>query len=447
MSDVIDLFDQAIFLGERATGVTDVVQCIWVYNRAVDVESLRRFHANLRGGKLSRLIERSPVPFGRHRWVASDTPNDIEFVPSARPRTEFDDWLTEQAHAPIDPEHGPGWHLAVVRFSDGGTGISLVTSHSLTDGAALQEALAAAAAGCCDDASGVARGSRPRWRAVCEDTWRTAREVPGISRAALATIRRVRNTGGRTANPAPAPAPAPVPATAGPDVPVTTPTAAIFVDAAEWDARAQSLGGTSNTLLVGLAARLAQRLGRVAADGSAELTMPVNERGDQDTRGNAVVHVSFAVDPEPVTRDLSEVRAAIKQALARRDEMPDERRALLPVIPLIPTWLFRRIVSAAAVSPIGVNSSNLGAVPPHLTRPDGTQADFYALTVCYAGVTRAIMQRIGGRLELHSGRADGRVFVTVLAYQPGAENTNNGLRQALSDALGDFALPFRSGWQ
>jgi hypothetical protein len=159
------------------------------------------------------------------------------------------------------------------------------------------------------------------------------------------------------------------------------------------------------------------------------------------------VHVSFAVDPEPVTRDLSEVRAAIKQALARRDETPDERRALLPVIPLIPTWLFRRIVSAAAVSPIGVNSSNLGAVPPHLTRPDGTQADFYALTVCYAGVTRAIMQRIGGRLELHSGRADGRVFVTVLAYQPGAENTNNALRQALSDALGDFALPFRSGWQ
>jgi hypothetical protein len=44
--------------------------------------------------------------------------------------------------------------------------------------------------------------------------------------------------------------------------------ATIFVDAGEWEARAQSLGGTSNALLVGVAARIAQRVGRVADDGS-----------------------------------------------------------------------------------------------------------------------------------------------------------------------------------
>ena len=93
--------------------------------------------------------------------------------------------------------------------------------------------------------------------------------------------------------------------TAGADERVTCPTATIFVDADEWDARAQSLGGTSNTLLVGLAARLAQRVGRVTADGSVALTLPVNERTAGDTRANAITNVDFTVDPAPATWDLS----------------------------------------------------------------------------------------------------------------------------------------------
>ena len=77
------------------------------------------------------------------------------------------------------------------------------------------------------------------------------------------------------------------------------PTATIFLDADEWDARAQSLGGTSNTLLAGLAARLAQRVGRVTADGSVTLGMPVNLRTAGDTRANAVTNVDITVDPAP----------------------------------------------------------------------------------------------------------------------------------------------------
>jgi hypothetical protein len=109
MTNILDLADQALFLGERATGATSVIQCIWVYDRAIDIDGLRRFHHYLQRGRLARRIERSPLPFGRHRWVMGSDSSDIEFTQIPRPREEFDAWLTEQAHTPLDAEHGPGW--------------------------------------------------------------------------------------------------------------------------------------------------------------------------------------------------------------------------------------------------------------------------------------------------------------------------------------------------
>ncbi len=70
MSNVLDLVDQAVFDFERATGASSRGQVVWIYNRAVDIDGLRRFHHHLQQGRLSRRIERSPLPFGRHRWVS-----------------------------------------------------------------------------------------------------------------------------------------------------------------------------------------------------------------------------------------------------------------------------------------------------------------------------------------------------------------------------------------
>ena len=65
MSNILDLVDQTFFRGEQATGVTAVLQCVWVYNNAIDIDGLRQFHRHLQEGRLSRRIERSPLPFGR----------------------------------------------------------------------------------------------------------------------------------------------------------------------------------------------------------------------------------------------------------------------------------------------------------------------------------------------------------------------------------------------
>ena len=78
MSNVLDLYDQTFFIGERATGTTNMLQCIWVYDRGVDIDGLRRFLRHLQQGRLSRRIEPSPLPFGRHRWVSADGQSGLQ---------------------------------------------------------------------------------------------------------------------------------------------------------------------------------------------------------------------------------------------------------------------------------------------------------------------------------------------------------------------------------
>ena len=263
MSNVLDLIDQTAFLGERATEATNLLQCVWVYNHAIDIDGLRQFHQHLQQGRLSRRIERSPLPFGRHRWVAPSGQSDLEIVATPRPREEFDAWLSEQANTPLDAEHGPGWHLAVLPFTDGGAGLSFVISHSLIDGVGLCEALTDAASGRHDPISWPAAGSRRRWQALREDARQTARDLPAVGRAVVAVARFARRNRGTDGSGTQRPSALRSPLV-GPPERVALAKATIFVDADEWDARAHSLGGTSNALLAGLAACLAQRVGRVA---------------------------------------------------------------------------------------------------------------------------------------------------------------------------------------
>lgn len=438
MDNVLDLVDDTFFRVERAAGVTNVIQCMWMYDRAIDIDGLRRFHRHLQRGRLSRRIERSPLPFGRYRWVSPADQPAIEIVETARPRVEFDTWCNEQSSTWLDAERGPGWHLAVLPFTDGGAGISLIASHCLTDAVGLCQALADAATGEDNAVDWPAAGSRRRWRALREDTRQTVRDIPAIGRAAVAAARFLRDSA--AAGPA---APAP---TVAVDEEITFPTATFFVDAGEWDARAQALAGTANGLFVALAARLAQRVGRVGADGSVAVTMAVNERTDGDARANAIKNVDFTVDPAPAATDLRGIRAATKQALVRSRHDPDARWTLLPLMPLVPERLGKRWVGAATNSAATVGSSNIGAVDPAANRPDGTDADHFAIRSLSARMTTGMMHQLGGLLSLLSGRMNGRVFVSVVSYDPAGINSDSALQQCISSALKEFSLPSTMGW-
>lgn len=429
--------DQSSSHGFQALGRGPVMQYTWVYRRPIDMAGLRRFHANLAGTLLGRRIETSPLPVGRHRWVASAGQSWIDLSPETRQRSEVWDFADEHVALPIDPGTGPGWRLGVQPLTDGGAAVSLTASHSVVDGQGFSMAIADAVNGVDRDLGYPPPGSRPRRTALREDGVAVLRAVPSMGRAIAATVAVARSERADLASSFQTMAQLPP---AGDDSPIVAPNVSAFVAIDEWDRIANSLGGTSNSLFAGLAARLGARLGRRNTHGLVKLSWPVSERRPGDTRANALIATHMTADPDAVTRDLAGVRAAMKQALSESAEMSARLMGPLPLAPLTPKALVRRLEAmvVSVNSPIGC--SNMGDLDPAVNRPDGTDADFVSLRLLEPRITTRELNQMNGYLGLVSGRLHGRVFVAAGAWNPGGENTHAALRAVLSAALDDFGL-------
>jgi hypothetical protein len=437
------LVDQGFFAGQRAAGQNEVMQVVWLYEHAIDFDGLRRVHRNLGYGLLGRHIERSLLPFARHRWVLDRGPADIDFAEWARPRDELSDWADERAQLPTDPEQGPGWHLGVLPLTDGSTAVSLVASHYLLDGFGLIVALVDAIRGNMRDLGYPRAHSRSRLRVAIQDARQTIWDAPQVARALVAAAKLARRQAGHQAETARPSAPGPVRGDGG-DAQVVIPGITISVDLDDWDARAKALGGTSNTLAAALTAKLGERMGRRHDfDGPATVQLVVSERTDGDPRAMAVSIAPVSVDPTRVTTDLRDARADIKQALNTRRETPDELLQLESLIPFTPKRTWKRGVDAALSHPDRpVVYSNLGDVGTIVSLLDGTHCEYAFARGTRQHVTRQWLERIGGQMQLLSFRLPmrGKIFIHVLAYQPGADNTKRALRELAALALAEFEL-------
>jgi diacylglycerol O-acyltransferase len=312
-------------------------------------------------------------------------------------------------------------------------------SHSLVDGVGLCLALTEAALGRDSSIDWPPPASRGRWQALRQDIVQTARDVPTMIRAVTTVLRTARKagTGGGSAQPSRSATVEVIDDDEGSIAPV--PMATMFVDAAQWEARAQELGGTNNSLLVGVAARLAKRVGRLTADGRVVVGLPVNQRVEGDTRANARTNVTVTVDPDLATTDLRDIRAAVKQALIHLQEHPAETHAIDPLIPVLPKRLLR--AGSRTDGSSGVGSSNLGVVDDAAGRADGTDADRFSIGVLpHMGITQEMLHRFDGVQTFLSGIAQGRVFITAASSQPGHTGSSEDLRKDLSHALSDFSL-------
>ena len=69
--------DHASFLGLRALGRGPVIECTWVFTEPVDLEALEVLNRQLALGFLGRRIQRSPLPWGRPRWVVAPVPEPV----------------------------------------------------------------------------------------------------------------------------------------------------------------------------------------------------------------------------------------------------------------------------------------------------------------------------------------------------------------------------------
>lgn len=432
--------DQAMFLALRGADQAAVMQALWIYDRPVDREGVTRFHRNLFDGLLGRQIESSPLPFGRHRWVSvPPTETNLAISERARPRAELFDWADEQVALPLDPEWGPAWRLAVQPLDDGSTVVSLVVSHCIVDGSGAVIAVVKAVTGIDSGLNYPAPGSRKRSMVLRQDLRQLTRDLPEIGRTLVRFVKVAISKRKDLARPNPLPAPVAAAADAA-----HVPSASIFIDTDQWDAKAASLGGNYFAFVAGFAGQIAKNLGRIrTSDGAVTLMIPVNDRGDfDDTGGNVVSIANVSFDPAVVTSDLTGPRSAIRDALKTAREEPDEMVELLPLIPFVPKRGIAKMVNVAFgfTTDVPVSVSNLGDMPAQMMMADGTPAQY----LCFRGVDRQVSRTTldsrGGILTVAAGRIGGKVVITVISYQPGQENTQSGLRQVIADTLREFGL-------
>lgn len=435
--DRLDYIDQATFLSYRASGRVQVGMAVWFFEGPVDHDGLRRFNENFGKGVVARYIERSPVPFGRHRWVAArGLQRPVDFVETVRPRSELSDWLEERSQIPVDPEHGPGWHLGVQPFADGSTAVAIVLSHCLIDGTGSVGAFMDAILGNERDLGYGRPRSRTRWQAIRSDLRQTFRDLPEVRRTIAVAVKLARQRRGEvTAAPSAADS-------ADPDELVRVPFASVNVDVGHWDSRAAELGGNGHSLVAAFAVRLGVRMGRQReCDGAVSLMVVINDRASlEDTRANAMTFTTFTVDPANVAADLTELRGALRTALRSAREQPDESFQLLPLTPFIPRRAVRH-TAALVLGDLPVTCSNVGDVPDLVGLIDGVhQADYVKCWGVEQNVRKRDIEQPGGLLVVTALRYNGKLSIGIVGYQVGAENTKAVLREHVQQTLDELGV-------
>jgi len=436
--NTIDYMDQGAFKGLRALGRGPVIQFLWSYDHGIDIDGVRRLQDNLgRGGLLARLIERSPLPFGRPRWVHEPGPDELHVGAVDITRDELDAWADERAYLPVDPEYGPPWHLGVQRFLDGGAAISLVVSHVVGDALAISEAVADAARGTYRDLGYPPSRTRSRAQAIRTDLSESVRSVPEMVAAIAGATHVALDQKSELAASARS---STAPVIDGDDRPVALPTVTTHIAGSVWDRRAKALGGSSNTLFAAFCARVGRQLGRVDDDNRAMLSFPVSARTDGDTRGNALATITVMADPDPLPTDLRPLRGDIKRELAGVDSWFSKMTAPLALVPLAPRFAVRRMEKAVLKVGKPIGCSNIGELPAAVNRPDGTDADRLSIRMIEPGLTSADLERMEGHLFIVCSRTARFVSVTSTAWTPGESDNRAALTEAVRKALADFDL-------
>lgn len=449
MDDRVALMDQGSFLGLRALGRQPCFLATWTYERQVDLAQLRRWNDALAQTLLGRLIEPSPLPGGRHRWVAIDHSPHVEVEAASRPRAEVAAWTDELARRTTDPEHGPGWRIGVLHLTDGGSAVALLLPHTLGDGLCALEAIADAVEGRARRPGYPSRGERPRRSILWDDFTQFIHDLRLLPKAVAAGARVARAQVAATDQPTDR---RPRARTAirsrtgdrsGRGI-LKVPAACVRTSQADWDAAAERLGGTSNTMVQAVAAKLGERLDRVGQDGRVTLALPVSVRGRGDTRANALESATIRIDPRPLPADLRPLRQATKTALINAAERSGDINAALPLVGLTPRFVARRTEALAmGASALPIGCSNYGDLPEAVPRIDGAPCDDFWVRLVEPGITAPELDSVGGQLYLLSGRTMGAVFLSAIARPVGGGLSDEELHRHLIATLAEYGVKAR----
>ena len=430
--DVLGYLDQGFFTSLRALRRQPIIYFLWLYVQPLDEAAVRLFSHRLAQGRLGRLLQRSPLPWGRHRWVAHREPAPVTWYRDEIPIECLHAWRNSLIELPLDPEYGPGWRLAVQSLQGGGAALALIVSHTIADGKAATQAIAEAVAGQCVESSFPA----PSWRwspgIVVRDSIESLRGLPGLCGALKTLMRQPR------ARP-PSASTRQRPSQRTRDEPgVVLPVAEVIIDQQALEKRAAELGVKGNTLITAIAVRLAFRIGRVDGTGRVELVLPVSDRLADDWRGNALRAVTVMADPETCHSNPRTLLEDIRAALTSQDGNNADLSSLLPLTPYVPRWLVRYFEWMTFGARLPVGCSLLGELPADVSRPCGEATYFQISNV--ERYTASLLEQLRGGMFLVGFRLEGRVLLNIVGHMPNRVTTCAELRPQVYAALADLGL-------
>lgn len=433
--------DQLAYELFRVTGRSQLMQCLWLYDRDVNRAALVQTYERLITLSFNRLIEPSSLPGGRPRWVAG-TSVPFEQSSDPLPRSRLLQWANQHARAPIDPVRGPAGRMAIKPFDDGSTAVSIVGSHLVLDGMGALRVIAAAVNGTGVPNPYLTKGARGRLSGCTSDAWQILADAPRTI-AALARIAQARWP--RPVAPGESPAGTAAEALHDPSAIVELPAVAVTIDSGVWFACEQRLGGGMNTLLPGFVASLASRLGRRRlSDGAINLLVPRSRRrGLADERALALEFHMVNVTPEGLTKNLEPVNAARARLRGARKRQTDILTSLLPAVAWMPRTAAMTLVDRLFdyADDLPVSCSDLGMLPEGLARIDGAPCRHLLARAVDVNVTRQDLERSHGHLVVVASRYGKEVSLCIEACQlRPTPTTADELRLLVSQTLADFAL-------
>ncbi|WP_278314204.1 hypothetical protein [Lolliginicoccus levis] len=378
----LSLVDMHFLRTHRGHGMPVVMQGIWMFDETVDETTLSQLHRRLAVGPLNRRVIKPLVPGARHYWAQGSSIAPIHYTRHAIPRDRVIEWANERTLTRLNPEHGIGWELSVVRIDDGGTIISLVCSHALTDARGLIAAVEAAVAGKQQNRAGLVRrrSLASELRDAAVQYWQFvlgsllafyAIFVQGTNRDEIVRqMRRNRVDALRRKRAATIAATGRIPAA------WREATTIIDVMASEWDAVAARSSGTPNSLLVCIVSNLMYSSGAKGLHEPVTIGMPFDTSSEdpgpgQPLRSNALTLSTITWAPRGSRYgELFLLRDRAREAFQRTSSgsIPEAARPAafpLATLNIVPDRVATRLTSSSSITE--AIASHVGTLPEQLT--------------------------------------------------------------------------------
>ncbi len=374
----LSVVDEMFLHRHRGSGLPSVMQGLWRTDDTVHAPLLISLHDALSQGPLGRRVVRPRIPGARPRFVPSTHSYPLRYPSEKVADDAIVEWADAQTEVELDPERGPGWSLVAAHLAGGGTLVSLVCSHVLTDARGLIDAVAQALAG----------NTEPHDESRTSDL----RDALHVARIVAQGVRGMRRSRKREKPPIPL------------SVRMRPRTALIDVPSEVWDTVAGAGDGTANSLMLAIASGIARRAGIPAP---LKISIPVDDR-DSDTVSNGVSMTGITVDADDTVASL---RA--KASLAYRQPREGAPHGIpAEIVQLVPDRVAARMTQGAGER--DMLCSNIGRVPAVLDAFGPHRTTGVAMRAMHPGLgTREAMTST--RLSTYLCSRDDRYTLAVVA--------------------------------